>query len=448
MTLLSYLRDVWEGFPIYFNTIKYDDYFRNIVPFMLKNTVIKYEEDKNYNNKGDLFITDNSLLVEKAKKENFTIILIGELFKEGIEISKNIRLIKPFKSDEENEEEIYIFEPFNLSLKISGFENAKIFNLGNFIGEQPKFIPTEAPPPPPPLKKVQTTEEKKFIPTEAPPPPPPLKKVQTTEEKSSEKAASRFQFVPFVKGGMLEEEFKHANMIKMKNNEYDYFPKRKEEYMYTDVSLYSSADVNHSVKTAELISKYYDISNKTLTEASACIGGNSWSFADKVKNINLIEIDGNNFKALKHNMGVVFNKKVDNDTLEYKPGKTMKFFNDNYIKIKVEGDIIFYDPPWGGVDYKNEPQVGYTYNNKFYTIEDMAKKSFYDVPPELIVFRVPMTSNILESDYKYKTSVDFNDSYGKGIYKLIFLSDIKGEEFPGSVKVKRINYKKIEYDVI
>jgi len=451
---------MWEGFPIYFNTIKYDDYFRNIVPFMLKNTVIKYDSEKTYYNENTLFVTDNILLVEKAKKENFSILLIGELFQEGTEISKNIRLIKPFKSEEEKEEELDIFEPFNLSLKISGFENAKIFNLSNFIGEKPKFIPTEVPPPPPPLKKP--SEKPKFIPTEAPPPPPPLKKPSEkpkfipTEapppppplKKPSEKPASRFPFVPFVKGGLLEEEFKHANMIKMKNNEYDYFPKRKEEYMYTDVSLYSSADVNHSLKTAELISKYYDISNKTLTEASACIGGNSWSFADKVKNINLIEIDGNNFKALKHNMGVVFNKEVDNNTLEYKPGKNMSFYNDNYIKIKVGGDIIFYDPPWGGVDYKNEPQVGYTYNNKFYTIEDMAKKSFYDVPPELIVFRVPMTSNILESDYKYKTSIDFNDSYGKGIYKLIFLSDIKGEELPGSVKVKRINYKKIEYDVL
>jgi hypothetical protein len=164
----------------------------------------------------------------------------------------------------------------------------------------------------------------------------------------------------------------------------------------------------------------------------------------------LIEIDGNNFKALKHNMGVVFNKEPIKNTLEYKPGKNMSFFNDNYIKIRDEigGDIIFYDPPWGGVDYKNEPQVGYSYGGKFYSIEDMAKKSFYKVPPELIVFRVPMSSNVLNSDYKYETSVDFNDLYGKGIYKLIFLSDIKGGDLPSDIKVKRINYKKIEYDVI
>jgi hypothetical protein len=332
------------------------------------------------------------------------------------------------------------------------YENGKFVDLDQFSLDEPKFIPTVAPPPPLPLRKVQKTEEKKFIPTVAPPPPPPLRKVQKVEQKTIEKPKSRFPFVPFVKGGMLEEkgEFKHANMINMRNNEYDYFPKRKEEYMYTDVSLYSSADVSHSLKTAELISKYYDISNKTLTEASACIGGNSWSFADKVKNVNLVEIDDNNFKALKHNMGVVFNKSVENNTLEYKPGKNMSFYNDNYIKIKdkIGGDVIFYDPPWGGGDYKNEPQVGYTYEGKFYTIEDMAKKSFYNVPPELIVFRVPMTSTILESDYKYKTTVDFNDLYGKGIYKLIFLSDTKGGNLPSDVKVKKINYKKIEYDVI
>ena len=465
MTLLNYLRSNWEGVPIYFNTIKFDDYFINIVPFMLGNKVVKYDDEKIYDNKGDLFITDNTLLVEKAKKENFSILLIGESFKEGVEVSKNIRLISTLKIEEYEDEELDIFEPFNLSLKISGFEKAKIFNLDNFVGEEKKFIPTMPPPPPPSLKKVEqpsapsSGQEKKFIPTVAPPPPPALRPVQKVEQKTIEKPKSRFPFVPFVKGGTLEDEnkgeFKHANMIKMRNNEYDYFPKRKEEYMYTDVSLYSSADVSHSLKTAELISKYYDISNKTLTEASACIGGNSWSFANKVKNINLVEIDDNNFKALKHNMGVVFNKDLVNkepvnNTLEYMPGKNMSFFNDNYIKIKdnIAGDIIFYDPPWGGLDYKNESQVGYSYGDKFYTIEDMAKKSFYKVPPELIVFRVPMSSNVLESDYKYKTTVDFNDLYGKGIYKLIFLSDIKGGDLPSDIKVKKINYKKIEYDVI
>jgi hypothetical protein len=438
MTLLNYLRSNWEGVPIYFNTIKFDDYFINIVPFMVGNKVVKYDDEKIYDNKGDLFITDNTLLVEKAKKENFSILLIGETFKEGVEVSENIRLISTLKT-EDYEEELDIFEAFNLSLKISGFEKAKIFNLDNFIGEEKKFIPalskevakfipTQPPPPPPALSKtvakfiptqppppppaLSKTVAKfiptqppppppalskavdkfiptqpppppalskvvakfiptqppppppalskvvdKFIPTQPPPPPPPLSKVvdkfiptqppalskevakfiptqppqpppalrkavdkfiptqpppalRKEQVQKKEEPKSRFQFVPFVKG--LEQEFNHAKMIKMRNNEYDYFPKRKEEYMYTNVSLYSSADVSHSLKTAELISKYYDISNKTLTEASACIGGNSWSFADKVKNINLVEIDDNNFKALKHNMEVMFNKDLVN----------------------------------------------------------------------------------------------------------------------------------------
>ena len=486
MTLLDYLKSNWEGVPIYFNTVKFDDYFINIVPFMLGNKVIRYDEDKNYNNGGDLFITDNTLLIEKAKKENFSIIILGD-YPEGVEVSKNIRLISAFnKPIVQSEEELDLFEPYKLFLKMAGFENAKLFNFddpiqGGFIpppppplrkveqpsapssGQEKRFIPTTAPPPPPPLRKLEppsapsSGQEKRFIPTTAPPPPPPLRKV--SEEKKVEKPKTMFPFVPFVKGGTLEDtkdEFKYANIIKMKmelkreNNEYDYFPKRNREYMYTDVSLYSSADVSHSLKTAELISKYYDISNKTLTEASACVGGNSWSFADKVKNINLIEIDKNNFKALKHNMGVVFNKDPENNTLEYKAGKTMNFFNDNYIKIRdiLGGDIIFYDPPWGGVDYKNEPQVGYSYNGKFYNLEDMSKKSFYKVPPELIVFRIPMSSNILNSDYKYETTVVFNDLYGKAIYKLVFLSDIKGADLPGDIKVKRINYKKIEYEVV
>ena len=54
MTLLNYLRSNWEGVPIYFNTIKFDDYFINIVPFMLGNKVVKYDDEKIYNNKGEV----------------------------------------------------------------------------------------------------------------------------------------------------------------------------------------------------------------------------------------------------------------------------------------------------------------------------------------------------------------------------------------------------------
>ena len=402
-----------------------------------------------------------------------------------IEINKQFEpKLWKMPSDEEKKqmnEDLRLFLEYNKSKRLQGTVSQDLikpkskfpfvpFVKGEMLEDtkdefkQPKFIPTTAPPPPPPLRNIKTPPSPQYAPTS---PPQPLKKEQPPstlfsfiKQKNVEKPKSRFPFVPFVKGGMLEDtkdEFKYANIIKMKNNEYDYFPKRNKEYMYTDVSLYSSADVSHSLKTAELISKYYDISNKTLTEASACIGGNSWSFADKVKNINLVEIDSNNFKALKHNMSVVFNKDpgslnkdVINNTLEYKAGKTMNFFNDNYIKIrdKLGGDIIFYDPPWGGVDYKNEPQVGYSYNGKFYNLEDMSKKSFYKVAPELIVFRIPISSNILDSDYKYQTTVIFNDLYGKPIYKLVFLSDIKGNDLPTDIKVKRINYKKIEYELV
>ena len=174
MTLLDYLKSNWEGVPIYFNTIKFDDYFINIVPFMLGNKVIKYDEDKNYNNGGDLFITDNTLLIEKAKKENFSIIILGD-YPEGIEVSKNIRLISSInKPIIIQEEPLDLFEPYKLFLKMAGFENAKFFNFD----EPVHFVPTTAPPPPPPLRKVEppsapsSGQEKKFIPTTAPPPPP------------------------------------------------------------------------------------------------------------------------------------------------------------------------------------------------------------------------------------------------------------------------------------
>ncbi len=227
-----------------------------------------------------------------------------------------------------------------------------------------------------------------------------------------------------------------SNVIVLKRlkDVYTYFPKRDDiRYMFSDVSLYSSADISHSLATSNILLGYYSgtqLKNKILTDASSCIGGNTWSFSLLVKGVNAVEIDVNNYECLVNNMRGYNN---------------IFFYRDNFFNLKdeFESNIIFYDPPWGGINYDNN-NIGYYYQNEFYGVDMLASKSLYKSIPELIMFKVPCNLDISWDDWKYCNTIKFKDNRGKDIYKIVVLSDIKGE-VKEEVVVNRINYKKIKY---
>lgn len=87
-----------------------------------------------------------------------------------------------------------------------------------------------------------------------------------------------------------------------------------------------------------------DISDITITDATAGTGGNTISFATYFKHVNAIEIDEIRFKYLVNNINVY---KLNNITV----------YNDDCLKIldSIQNhDVIFIDPPWGGKDYKKQ----------------------------------------------------------------------------------------------
>lgn len=78
-----------------------------------------------------------------------------------------------------------------------------------------------------------------------------------------------------------------------------------------------------------------------ITDATAGFGGNSCNFANNFKHVNAIEKNPENFKLLKHNLKICA---VDN----------VSFYNSSALDIikEIDQDIVFFDPPWGGKDYK------------------------------------------------------------------------------------------------
>ena len=88
------------------------------------------------------------------------------------------------------------------------------------------------------------------------------------------------------------------------------------------------------------------LSSYTITDGTACIGGDTLSFSREFKSVNAIEFDKTRYEYLKHNMKL-FN--CNNIT----------FYNDDYLNLykSLKQDVIFLDPPWGGPDYKNKKSL-------------------------------------------------------------------------------------------
>ena len=85
---------------------------------------------------------------------------------------------------------------------------------------------------------------------------------------------------------------------------------------------------------------------QSITDATACVGGNTFSFSKFFKQIQAIELDYTRYQYLLHNMNTL---EVNNVTCCH---------GDLMIECqKTINEIIFIDPPWGGPEYKTKDNI-------------------------------------------------------------------------------------------
>lgn len=89
-----------------------------------------------------------------------------------------------------------------------------------------------------------------------------------------------------------------------------------------------------------------DIINLTITDATSGVGGDTIHFSKYFYSVNAIDILKENTDILLYNCNI-FN--IGN----------VNIINDNYLNIynNIKQDIIYMDPPWGGVGYKHKKIV-------------------------------------------------------------------------------------------
>jgi 16S rRNA G966 N2-methylase RsmD len=187
-----------------------------------------------------------------------------------------------------------------------------------------------------------------------------------------------------------------------------FFPDMQHKHiLMDDVAKYSITLPEKADMITEIIRKNYQLTFPSdnldeliITDAMACIGGNTLSFSKCFKEVNANEINTTRFQYLVHNMK------------EYER-TNISFYNDNYLNIihKLKQHIVFIDPPWGGPIYKSQYKMDIMiqYDEevnqpvKEVKLDEIIDNIFSDEMTKMIIYKLPINHNIDNfKKYKYK----------------------------------------------
>lgn len=150
-----------------------------------------------------------------------------------------------------------------------------------------------------------------------------------------------------------------------------------------------------------------DTKTKTITDATGCVGGDTIHFGINFQKVESIEINKDNFEALKNNITVYG---LQNVTLHL--GDSTTIFN-------WKTDVLYIDPPWGGPNYKHAKNLDLFMSSKRideWLEEILLRKN----RPSYIVLKLPCNYNFTRLNFL--SNVDFIKPYRIRSYILVIIT--------------------------
>jgi len=142
------------------------------------------------------------------------------------------------------------------------------------------------------------------------------------------------------------------------NYYFKYYPEELQRVLQMDeIASFSVTEARFAEKISKIISSLPGISmDSTIIDATAGVGGNSMSFLDIFKTIFSVELDQSRASMLANNLTQY--KQIQN------PKGDFVVLNGDYIELRKTQeilqnpvDVIFIDPPWGGMNYKSKDNI-------------------------------------------------------------------------------------------
>jgi 16S rRNA G966 N2-methylase RsmD len=163
----------------------------------------------------------------------------------------------------------------------------------------------------------------------------------------------------------------------------NFFPANNDKILIDAIGKYSISLPDKTQIITNLIEKHINSTDIIITDAMACIGGDTLSFSQRFAKVNAVEFDKIRFDYLKHNMDL-FNC------------KNIEYYNEDYLKLitKLKQDVIYIDPPWGGPEYKVKKSIKIKIGET--KLEDICDQIIEKKLCKLLVLKLPYNYDLME----------------------------------------------------
>lgn len=192
----------------------------------------------------------------------------------------------------------------------------------------------------------------------------------------------------------------------------DMFPRREgvdysrlqvtEEGSYSITRRRDADHIIHIIKNA-----VPDCALKSITDATGCIGGDTLNFASIFDKVHSIELNIDNFEALKNNVGV------------YGCTNISLYHGDCTDVYKWVSDVLYIDPPWGGPNYRTIQNLN-LFLGKFRLDEWLDDVLSGPYRPSHIFLKVPLNYNT--KPLQFLTNIQSISSYRIRTYMLVHIA--------------------------
>jgi hypothetical protein len=191
----------------------------------------------------------------------------------------------------------------------------------------------------------------------------------------------------------------------------DMFPRGNVDYsrlQVTDEGTYSitrrrdAEHIIHIIKNA-----VPDCAEKSITDTTACIGGDTLNFAGVFKEVHSIELNSLNFEALKNNVKV------------YGYTNVSLYHGDCTDVYTWASDVLYIDPPWGGPNYRTIQNLN-LFLGKFRLDEWLDDVLSGPYRPSHIFLKVPLNYNT--KPLQFLTNIRLITSYRIRTYMLVHIT--------------------------
>lgn len=174
---------------------------------------------------------------------------------------------------------------------------------------------------------------------------------------------------------MLNKLFPQTNYEKLQHDK---------EGLYS-ITNYKEADIISTI----IKNNFEPNTNIKIFDGTGGLGGNTFSFSKYFKNVTTIEFNKERCNMLIHNVThyKLLNVTIHNtDSVEY------------LLKNKKNFDVYFFDPPWGGPDYKKHKQLRFKMGG--YSLDVLAEKLEKN---KLLIYKLPFNYDFTEfNNLNYK----------------------------------------------